>query len=105
MIASLVSMYEKGAITADHLAVQCIHMIDPEDPGLVLGDLPDSLLDRVLTYAREYQPGRMLSTYGPLPTTDQVEAARAWIEARRRDPDSSDRGGGSPIPEPLTRRT
>ena len=36
MITSLVSMYEKGAITSDHFVAQCIHMIDPDDPGLVL---------------------------------------------------------------------
>ena len=47
MITSLVSMYEKGAITADHLAAQCIHLIDPEDPGLVLSDLPNPILDRM----------------------------------------------------------
>jgi hypothetical protein len=82
MITSLVSMYEKGAITADHLAAQCIHMIDPEDAGLVLSDLPNSILDRILAYASRYRPGLMLSTYGPLPlpAADQVEAAKTWIE-------------------------
>ena len=79
MITSLVSMYEKGAITADHLAAQCIHMIDPEDPGLVLSDLPNPILDRMLAYAQRYQPDRMVSTYGILPAADQVEAARSWI--------------------------
>ncbi|MGA9923622.1 MAG: hypothetical protein WBQ29_09470, partial [Isosphaeraceae bacterium] len=80
MITSLVSMYEKGAITSDHFVAQCIHMIDPDDPGLVLSDLPNSILDRMLIYARRYQPGRMVSNYENLPTTDQVEAAKNWIE-------------------------
>jgi hypothetical protein len=80
MITSLVSMYEKGAITADHLVAQCIHMIDPDDPGLVLSDLPNSILDRMLVYTRRYQPDRMISTYGVLPAPDQVEAAKNWIE-------------------------
>jgi hypothetical protein len=79
MITSLVSMYEKGVITADHLAAQCIHLIDPEDPGLVLSDLPSPILDRILAYAHRYQPDRMVSTYGILPATDQVEAAKSWI--------------------------
>jgi len=73
-------MYEKGAITADHLVAQCINMIDPDDPGLVLSDLPKSILDRMLEYTRRYQPGRMVSNYGILPATDQVEAAKNWIE-------------------------
>ncbi len=53
-------MYEKGAITSDHLVAQCIQMIDPDDPGLVLSDLPNSILDRMLVYARRYQPDRMV---------------------------------------------
>ena len=47
MITSLVSMYEKGAITSDHLVAQCMHMIDPDDPGLVLSDLPNSIPTRL----------------------------------------------------------
>src|SRR4051794_39408773 len=80
MITSLISMYEKGAITSDHLVAQCIEMLDPDDPGLVLSELPDSMLDRILAYARRYQPGRMVSNYENLPTADQVGAARNWIE-------------------------
>jgi len=80
MITSFVSMYEKGAITSDHLVAQCIQMIDPDDPGLVLSDLPNSILDRMLVYARRYQPDRMVSNYGNLPTSDQVEAAKNWID-------------------------
>jgi hypothetical protein len=37
-------MYEKGAITADHLVAECLHRIDPEDPGRVLSNLPDPVL-------------------------------------------------------------
>jgi hypothetical protein len=82
MINQLVSMYEKGAITGDHLVAQCVHMIDPDDPGLVLGELPNSILDRMLEYIRRYKPDRMISNYGILPATDQVEAAKIWIEDR-----------------------
>jgi hypothetical protein len=80
MISSLVSMYQKGGITADHLVAQCIHMIDPDDPGLVLSDLPNPILDRILAYTRRNQPDRMISTYGIPPAPDQVEAAKNWIE-------------------------
>ena len=77
---TLVSMYENGAITADHLVAQCVEMVNPDDPGLVLGDLPRPILDRLLEYIRRYQPGQMISNYGPVPSIDQVEAARSWIE-------------------------
>ena len=33
----LVAMYEKGAITADHLVAECLHLIDPQCPDRVLG--------------------------------------------------------------------
>jgi hypothetical protein len=80
MITSLVSMYKKGAITADHLVAGCIHMIDPADPGLVLSDLPAPVLDRMLDYTRKYRPDQMVSTYGTPPASDQIEAAKHWIE-------------------------
>ena len=57
MISSLVSMYEKGAITCGHPIAQCLQMIDPDDPGLVLSDLPNAILDRMLVYARAVSTG------------------------------------------------
>jgi hypothetical protein len=81
MMNALVSMYESGAITADHLVAQCLHMIDPDNPALVLDALPREILVRMLEYAGKYQPDRMVSSYGLLPAVDQVEAAKRWIEA------------------------
>lgn len=86
MIASLVAMYENGAITADHLVAQCLNMVDPAAPELVLGRLPESILDRMLDYTRSYVPNRMVSNYGALPAVDQVEAARRWIESTKKPP-------------------
>ena len=80
MMTGLVAMYQKGAITADHLVAECLHRIDPEDPALVLNALPADILMRVLEYARGYRPGQMVSNYSVLPTADQVEAAKTWIE-------------------------
>jgi hypothetical protein len=34
----------------------------------------------MLEYLGKYRPGQMVSNYGALPTVDQVEAARKWIE-------------------------
>jgi hypothetical protein len=80
MVEALVATYEKGAITAHHLVVQCLHMIDPADPALILDALPDKILSRMLEFTRKYQSGRMVSSDGLLPADDQVEAARKWIE-------------------------
>jgi len=35
-MATLVAMYNKGAMTADHLVVESLHRIDPENPGPVI---------------------------------------------------------------------
>jgi hypothetical protein len=85
MIQKLVQMYSKGAITADHLVVECLHMLDPRHPEQVLAALPSAVLERMLTYAREYQPGAMRTNYGSQPAADQVEAAKNWIESRAQE--------------------
>jgi hypothetical protein len=85
MIEQLVEMYQKGAITADHLVVECLHRLDPQHPELVLSALPSAVLERMLKYAREYQPQRMRANYGLLPAGDQIEAARCWIESKAEE--------------------
>jgi hypothetical protein len=83
MMASLLAMYRKGAITADHLVVECLRMIDPKEPALVLQDLPDEILARMIEFARQYRPDGMVTNYGSLPAADQVEAAKRWIGGSR----------------------
>ena len=80
-MTALVNQYRRGAITADHLVVQCLNMIDTEHPELVLAGLPPEILDRMSSFVLRYLPGRMVTNYGPLPAADQVAAARHWLEA------------------------
>jgi hypothetical protein len=82
-MAMLFEMYHRGAITADHLAAECLHRIDPENPALVLDSLPDEILERVLEYARRSRHGQMVSNYGIVPAIDQIDAAKTWIEEDR----------------------
>ncbi|HEV3262063.1 MAG TPA: hypothetical protein VG013_34750 [Gemmataceae bacterium] len=82
MIRKLVEMYQKGAITLDHLVVECLHMVDPRHPELVLGVLPPAVLEQMFKYVREYRPEVMRTNYGLLPAEDQVKAAKSWIESR-----------------------
>jgi hypothetical protein len=83
MMSSLVTMYRKGAITADHLVVECLQLIDPNDPAPVLEALPDEILDRMLDFAHSYRPNSMVTNFAVLPAVDQVKAARRWIESAR----------------------
>jgi hypothetical protein len=84
MISKLVALYENGDITADHLAVECLHMLDPANPAVVLATLPGTVLQQVLEYARNYRPGQMRANYGVQPAADQVGAAKKWIETKGR---------------------
>jgi hypothetical protein len=79
MIADWVGLYEKGAITAHHLAVESLRVLDPQGPGAVLGDLPAEVLEEILEFARGYQAGRMVTNDGVPPTPEQVRAASNWI--------------------------
>ncbi|HMF38861.1 MAG TPA: hypothetical protein VKF17_19660 [Isosphaeraceae bacterium] len=79
-MTSLVAMYQKGAITADHLVAESLHLLDPENPAPVLDALPAEILIRVLDFTRRYRPDGTVTNYGFLPTPDQVDAARRWIE-------------------------
>ncbi|MCY2992222.1 MAG: hypothetical protein NTY19_30720 [Planctomycetota bacterium] len=79
MIPELVKMYEEGAITAHHLAVQCLHVLDPAEPDLVLAQLPDDILAAIQDFAEGYDPKGMKTNYGVIPAQDQVIAATKWI--------------------------
>lgn len=85
MIDELVHMYEKGAITADHLVIELLHKIDPSEPGIVLSSLPPAVLERMLAYANQYRSGGMRTNYGLQPASEQVAAAKRWIESSLRD--------------------
>jgi hypothetical protein len=82
MIPELVKRYATGAITAHHLAVQCLHMVDPDEPELVLAQLPDDILAAIEKFADEYNPRGMNTNFGVIPTQDQVSAAMGWISER-----------------------
>ena len=81
---SLVAMYQSGAITADHLVVRSLLLVDPADPALALNPLPHEILMRAIEFAREYKPDAMATNYGSVPDPDQVDAAKKWIEATLR---------------------
>jgi hypothetical protein len=85
VIENLVQMYQSGAITADHLVVECLHRVDPQHPEQVLGILSAAVLERMLQYVREYRPGSMRTNYGQQPAADQVAAAKGWIESKAEE--------------------
>ena len=49
-------MYENGSITGYQVMMDCLQMLDPANPDLVLSDLPEEILDEMLAYARRYDP-------------------------------------------------
>ena len=83
MTRRLIEMYEGGSITGYQVMMDCLQMLDPESPDLVLSELPEEILDEMLAYARRYDPRRPRSTRLIPPAEDQVRAAERWIGAHR----------------------
>jgi hypothetical protein len=83
MIERLIEMYESGSITGYQVMMDCLQMLDPANPDLVLSELPEEILDEMLSYARRYDPRRPRSASLIPPAEDQVRTAERWISARR----------------------
>ncbi len=79
MIRGLIEMYESGSITGYQLMMDCLHMLDPNKPELVLAELPGEVLDEILAYARRYDPSLPRSATLIPPAEDQVRTAERWI--------------------------
>ncbi len=58
MIKKLIEMYDSGSVTGYQVMIDCLQMLDPDNPDLVLSDLPEEILDEMLEYARRYDPRR-----------------------------------------------
>jgi hypothetical protein len=80
MTRSLVEKYRMGMITDDHLMIESLRLVVPENPGLVLSGLPESILRRISQFTHDHPQRRLLTNYGVLPTQDQIQAAGDWIE-------------------------
>ena len=79
--AQLVSRYEAGAIADHEFAAESLNLLDPRDPSAVLQGLPPEIVPRLREFIDEYRPGQMLSSRGgAIPSPDQVEAARGWLD-------------------------
>jgi len=79
MIRKLIEMYESGSITGYQLMMDCLQLLDPDNPNLVLSELPGEILDEMLTYAQRYDSRRPHSAKFMPPAEDQVRTAERWI--------------------------
>ena len=81
--SQLIEMYKEGAITGYQVMIQCLHMLDPQEPQLVLSHLPDEIHEEMLEYAKRYNPRRPRSDSPIPPAEDQVRSAERWIQEHR----------------------
>ena len=91
MVKRLIEMYESGSITGYQVMMDCLRMLDPDSPDLVLSELPEEILDEMLAYARRYDPRRPHSATFIPPAEDQVTTAERWIcthQIRTSKPDN-----------------
>ena len=82
MVDELLEMYHAGAITGYQVMMDCLHMLDPDHPDLVLSHLPEDILEEMVQYIHRYDPSRMRSIAGLPPAADQVRAGQQWIEEK-----------------------
>jgi hypothetical protein len=78
-ISELLRMYDKGAISTHHLVVECLNMIDPNEPERVLGELPDDILRAILEFGYYNVSDEWITNFNDVPTKDQVVTATKWI--------------------------
>jgi hypothetical protein len=85
MMATLIKAYKAGKITRYQIMMECLHMIDPQHPELVLEPLPPEVHDEILDYASRYDPKKPApkERLVLMPAADQVDAARSWITKLR----------------------
>ena len=82
MVDELLEMYHAGAITGYQVMLDCLHMLDPGHPDLVLSHLPEEILVEMLQYTLRCDPSCMRSIAGLPPAVDQVRAGQQWIEVK-----------------------
>ena len=77
----LLARYRSGAIASHEFTVESLNLLDPRDPSAVLQGLPPEIVPRLSEFIDKYRPGQMLSSHGgAIPSPDQVEAARGWLD-------------------------
>lgn len=82
MIDELVQKYREGAISDYQLVVDCLHLIDPEHPGFVMGHFPVEAYAALLDYATRYDARKINPEARIVPAPDQVHAAVSWIHQK-----------------------
>lgn len=102
MIAKLVQLYRDGIITCYQVMMDCLHMVDPENPVVVLQNLPAEVQDEMLDYASRYDPRKSAPKERIMPTFDQVEAASKWIRQMRHDRNGHEE---TPLANPTSHRS
>ena len=80
-VTRLVAKYELGAVSTHEFVVDCLNLVDPGEPSATLDYLPLDTLPELRKFLDSYRPGQMLSSQGgPIPTPDQVRAAKQWLD-------------------------
>jgi hypothetical protein len=94
-VQQLLARHEAGSLSTHEFVVSCLTQLDPLDPSATLRALPAETLPWLRDFPDITGPGEMRSTHGgPIPTPDQIRAARQWIS--RRDSHAGPMNGDAP---------
>ena len=83
-IRQLVESYDRGAITGHELIVRLLDQVSRSHVDTVMGALPEHLHEEMRRFLEGYRPGEMLTLHGPVPPPENIEIARAWLNAQQR---------------------
>jgi hypothetical protein len=83
-IQQLVEAYERGAITGHHLVGDLLCQIDHTNVDAAMEALPSHLHDELRAFLAIDRPELLRSRYGPVPTSESLEIARQWLNAKQR---------------------
>jgi hypothetical protein len=82
-IHELIQMYQNGAITPHHLAIESLNLLDSQsEEGVeeVLGALPSQACQELKTFVEAYRPGKMVTNYGRIPSVESICLAKHWLD-------------------------
>ena len=80
-LSTLLALFARCEPTPHHAATEVALIVNKENVNDVMLSLPPLLRDALREFAVEYQPGRMLSTYGDsyIPSPDSIDCIKDWL--------------------------
>jgi hypothetical protein len=78
-LSTLLDLIARHQLTPHHAAVEAALLVTDSNVDEVLSVLPPNVRAALEDFAETYEPGRMLSNYGDIPSPASVESINNWF--------------------------